>query len=110
MKKNRSSNDASVVMPLQPFGVQHYYNHLHTDPWPERRLEEPDDEYDHTLLLTAARLGAHGERQLNLGDPTSAAGLFRDAARLADLLRERQSARVKADQARRSQRRKAARS
>jgi len=106
MKKNPSS---TAVTSLRPPVVEHYYNR--TDDYqlePPLVREDPTDEYDLTLVLTAARLGAHAGSALHMGDAISAAGLFRDAARLTDLLRQRQGARFDLEDA--QERRKSVRS
>jgi hypothetical protein len=121
MKRNGTPKAA---MALEPFSLSHYGGHYFSNALPcescgaaanrryaagdSRRL--PLDEYDLTLQEEAYRLAYHAKATISKGEHDAAAGMLRDAARLLDLLGQRQRAKQQAEDAAKSKHRKAARS
>jgi hypothetical protein len=99
----RKSNAAALVAPLQPSGLSHYGGHFFKGTLPCESCGAASvsyvdlvDEYDRTLQREARRIVEHASDEINRGMAGNAAGMLRDAARLLDLLGQRQSARDQA--------------
>lgn len=112
----RNGKPTALVAPLQPWALSHYGGRFFKGTLPCESCGaasvshvEPADEYDLTLQREAARLAYHARAEINRGHADFAAGMLRDAARLLDLLGQRQGVRSDAELARRP-RRKAAKS
>lgn len=104
----RAGNAVALVAPLQPWACSHYDGHFFKGTLPCESCgdaavhqTEPDDPYDRTLQREARRIVEHASCEIGRGHyfhVASAAGMLRDAARLLDLLGQRQRARDAAEE------------